>query len=232
MAIEKHADGIRIGSVKSKLQERVEAASLNPSPQNDPSSTENRIALLLDASGSMSDHVTDNKQKYQLLHDAVEAFTMSTDFTNSAIAIETFPPMVSLPLCAEPVIITVEAKGVHPTGCTPMAQTMETALHNVPMTRAIIVSDGQPDSVDGAYHQAQVYKEASIPIDTVHIGRGEQGEDCLRRIAEITGGLYIKFTDVNSFAKNFKWLSPMLRSQLLGLPPKDRAQLLGAKEVK
>jgi uncharacterized protein YegL len=232
VAIEKRPEGLRTGSIKSPLQQRIEAAATNPTPQSDPATAENRIALLLDASGSMSGSVTDKKSKAELLHDAVETFVNATDFTKSAVAIETFPKLVSLPLCAEPIIVIIESKSVKPTGCTPMSEAMETALQNIPMTRGVIVSDGQADSPGLAIEQARTYKEVGIPIDTVHIGRSDAGEETLKTIAEITGGIYIKFTNVTEFAKNFKWLSPQLRSTLLGLPSKDRAKLLGAEEVK
>jgi hypothetical protein len=111
-----------------------------------------------------------------------------------------------------------------------MAEAMNYALINYSLTRAVLVSDGQPDSEPKAYDEAHNFKAAELPCDCVHIGNETCGEDCLRRIAEITGGQYIKFTDIASFSRSFKYLTPAFYAQLTS--GNVTAAQLGAKEIK
>ena len=125
-----------------------------------------------------------------------------------------------------------------------MRRCVEVCLEKVPMTRGIIVSDGEAtDWRDRDYedddtpHDPQakndilaLYKKAAIPIDCVHIGDSSSGEELLRRIAKETGGLYIKFSDVNAFSKGFSYLTPGYRAMLTD--GSVSASELGANEVR
>jgi hypothetical protein len=112
-------------------------------------------------------------------------------------------------------------------GGTPMACAMGRSFSDNSLTRGIIVSDGEADSPQQAKDIARKWKEADIPIDTVHIGRDTSGEQLLKEIAEITGGMFIKFDNVENFAKAFKYLAPAYRAML----GSGSAAMLGAKEV-
>ena len=112
-------------------------------------------------------------------------------------------------------------------GGTPMCEAMRDMLHNESLTRGVIVSDGEATDGDPT-RMAYEYKEAGIPIDCVHIGGDVRGEQTMKDIASITGGYFIKFTDVNNFSQNFKYLTPRYRG-LLAEP--GAARLLGASEV-
>jgi Mg-chelatase subunit ChlD len=192
----------------------------------DPSNKENRIALLLDASGSMSG------QKIVSLRDAVASFINNCDFSTTALAIETFGDehahRVAM-MCVMPILLST-AMVIPAEGGTPLAPAMDYALMTYSMTRAVCVSDGQPDSEQSAYDSAAMYREAGVPIDCVHIGNSSSGEECLRRIAELTGGKFIKFTDIASFSKNFKMLTPAFYGQLTA--GNVSAAQLGARELK
>jgi len=188
----------------------------------------NRLALMLDVSGSM------DGQKIASLRDAVTGFISACDFTDTSIAMEPFGDdypssnrVVQTTLA--PMLMTT-AMMLQAEGCTPMARAMDYVLNTYSITRGVLVSDGEPDSVSACYDSAAQYREAGIMIDCVHIGDSSSGEACLRRIAEITGGQYIKFTDVSSFSKSFKYLTPKFYAMLTS--GSVTASDIGAKELK
>ena len=194
--------------------------------ENDPNTKANRIALLLDVSGSMAG------SKEQSLRDAVASFVTNCNMGDTALALEPFGDGGQNRLaltCFQPILLTT-VMSLRATGGTPMADAMQYALSNYSMTRAVLVSDGQPDSEAAAYACADHYKEAGVPCDCVHIGNDTGGEACLRRIAETTGGTFIKFTDIASFARSFKYLTPAFYAQLTS--GNIDAAALGAKELK
>lgn len=183
---------------------------------------------MLDVSGSMGG------KKIESLRDAVSGFVTSCDMTDTSVAMEPFgdsypsPNRVSL-TCVQPMLMTT-AMMLQSHSNTPMARAMNYVLHEVPITRGVLVSDGEPDSETDAVGSACDFREAGIPIDCVHIGDSTGGEACLKKIAEITGGQYIKFTDVSSFSKSFKYLTPKYYAMLTS--GRLDASDLGAKELK
>jgi len=193
------------------------------------------------------------KQRIDLLKDAVENFASRCDFTNTSVAIETFPPNVELQLTTMQSAITTAMFGVQASGNTPMHSCVVASLEKIPMTRGIIVSDGEATDwreqelddeaafIGEALDEESIavagvpvgilskYKMMGIPIDCVHIGDSQGGEELLRRIAKETGGIYLKFTDVGAFAIAFAYLTPGYRAMLT--QGKVSAKELGAKEI-
>jgi Mg-chelatase subunit ChlD len=202
----------------------------NPVQQavSDPNTKPNRIALLLDVSGSMQG------SKITSLRDACASFVQACNFADTALAIEPFgegnPPPNRLSLTVFQPLALTTVQMLQSCGSTPMAQAMDFVLNSYSLTRCVLVSDGEPDSVTAAYDIAAQYREAGLPCDCVHIGHSTSGEECLRRIAEMTGGQYIKFTDINSFAKSFKFLTPAYYAMLCD--GRVSALDIGAKEIK
>jgi Mg-chelatase subunit ChlD len=195
---------------------------------SDPNTKPNRIALLLDVSGSMEG------TKIQSLRDAVTSFIQSCTFGDTALALEPFgegnPPPNRLALTCFGPLLTTTVQMLHAAGGTPMAGALTYVLSSYSLTRCVLVSDGQPDSESTTYAVAAEYREAGLPCDCVHIGDSTQGEECLRRIAEVTGGQYIKFTNIQSFARSFKYLTPAYYAQLTS--GSVSAAQLGATEIK
>lgn len=199
----------------------------------------NRIVLMLDCSGSMQEHEKANLRKIDLLNDAVKNFVQRTNFSDTAIAIETFPSEIQVPLTnnlSQLMVLNFSAGGG-----TPLHEAMVKTLDNHPLTRGIVVSDGDATDWSGFgvnYDEKSSnpddilnqYKSVSIPVDTVHIGSSSSGEELLRKIAERTGGIYLKFTDVSAFSRAFSYLTPGLRGMLTD--GSVSAQSLGAQEVK
>jgi von Willebrand factor type A domain len=130
-------------------------------------------------------------------------------------------------LCNIEAFLRAEIDLLKACGGTPMAGAMNRCITQNSLTRGIIVSDGGADSAAAAVAYAHYWREADIPIDCVHIGRSTSGEDLLKEIAKITGGMYIKFDNVANFAKNFKYLSPTHRAMLTA----GSIAALGAKEM-
>lgn len=242
----------KLRSSASPFQQRVAQAKGNV---EDATTMPNRLCLMLDKSSSMSEiEQTPFKQRIDLLKDAVENFARRCDFSNTAVAIETFPPNVELQLTTMQSAITTAMFGVQASGNTPMHSCVVAALEKIPMTRGIIVSDGEATD----WHESQLddeaafigealdeepialsgvpvgilskYKMMGIPIDCVHIGDSTSGEELLRRIAKETGGIYLKFTDVGAFATAFAYLTPGYRAMLTD--GRVSAAKLGAKELK
>lgn len=194
---------------------------------------------MLDGSTSMNDSADYGKglpPKIDLLHQAIDNFVSRCNFSDTAIAIETFPAGNELSLTNVAMLITTTASSIRGSGNTPLHDCVERCLPKVPMTRGIIVSDG--DATDWGSFGGDVqnadeilgkYKEAGVPIDCVHIGDSKGGEDLLRKIAKLTGGIYCKFTDVGSFATAFAYLTPGFRAMLTS--GRVTADTLGADEI-
>lgn len=222
----------KLKSTSSPFQARVNQARAS---QPDAASMPHRLCLMLDRSSSMSSAAdykmaAVSKTKIELLRDAIDNFVNRCDLTNTSLAVETFPPSLELALTNVAVMITSSVATLQASGNTPMRRCVEACLEKIPMTRGIIVSDGE--ATDWRDYNAILlkYKQASIPIDCVHIGDSTSGEELLRRIAKETGGLYIKFSDVNAFSKGFSYLTPGYRAMLTD--GSVSASELGANEVR
>ena len=234
-------------STASPFQQRVNQAKASTP---DAASLANRICLMLDRSSSMSQYAdfrTKNgqKAKIDLLKEAIDNFVNRCDFSNTSLAVETFPASLELALTNVGIMVTTSVASMSPSGNTPMRRCIELCLEKIPMTRGIIVSDGEATDWHGAFSYdysedenpnargedslLAKYKQASIPIDCVHIGDSSNGEELLRRIAKETGGIYLKFTDVSAFATAFAYLTPSYRAMLCD--GSIDADQLGAKEV-
>lgn len=238
--------GGKLKSSSSPFQQRVNQAKVS---QPDAASMPFRICLMLDRSSSMASQAdykdrNASKTKIDLLKEAIDNFVNRCDWSNTSLAVETFPSQLELGLTNVGVMITSSVAGMNAAGNTPMRRCVELCLEKVPMTRGIIVSDGEAtDWYDAVYDFDDVeepqkhptdnilarYKKAEIPIDCVHIGDSTSGEERLRRIAKETGGLYLKFTDVSAFASSFGFLTPSYRAQLTN--GSVSAEQLGAREV-
>lgn len=232
----------KLRSSTSPFQQRVNAAKQE---QADPLTLPNRICLMLDGSSSMSTIEKGDKRRIDLLKDALQNFVGRCNFADTSIALESFPERLSSPLSSNQSLLITASFGIEASGITPMRRCVEACLEKVPMTRGVIVSDGEATDWygrsyedDDAYESSKKsddplltkYKEAGIPIDTVHIADSSSGEELLRRIARETGGIFIKFTDVGAFAKAFGFLAPSYRAMLMN--GSVTASQIGAREVK
>lgn len=234
----------KLRSTASPFQQRVNQAQAQ---QIDAASLPHRICLMLDQSSSMASQADydkpQTKSKIELLKEAVQNFIQRCDFRDTAIAIETFPPSLQISLSANSVMLGGALFALNASGSTPMQACVQRVLTQIPLTRGVLVSDGEATDWRGSRYDDDeetqapredkllaTYKEQGIPIDCVHIGSSSSGEELLRRIAKETGGLYLKFTDVSAFSTAFGFLTPSYRAQLTD--GSIDAKTLGAKELK
>lgn len=205
-------------------------------PTSDPKSMPHRLAIIADFSGSMSEYAdrsaTITKSKLELLKDAIQDFSIKSDETTTAIAIESFPDGFRVDLTTDKQSIWLRMFGATTLGDTPMGRGLSNGLEFHSPSRAMLISDGEATDGDESYRQAEIYRKREIPIDCVHIGSSRGGEERLEKIAEMTGGIYIKFTDVSSFSQSFHYLLPESRDQIAGMLPEQRSNLLGCDESK
>ena len=204
----------------------------------------NRIALMLDCSGSMGG------EKIHTLREATTGFIDSVNFDNTSCAIATFGKsndQVS-DLTCDSAMLKIVISSLDAQGGTPMHKCLGDTISQISITRGVVVSDGaatdwprSPSNWD-IEHDTDVtkepqfpvgnlegYIEMKIPVDCVHIGTDTNGEQLLEFIAKTTGGIFIKFKDIASFGRSLKYLSPRYRALLNA---EGAASLLGATEVK
>ena len=215
----------KLAATKTGFRQRIEEAKARPATEYP-----NRLALMLDRSGSMSG------EPLKLLKEAVANFVQRCNFADTAIALRTFPAGVALDLTNVGLIIESSAQAITAGGGTPMRECLQNC-YDLPITRGIIVSDGcatdwrefDDEYGDAVKNVLKPYIDKKIPIDCVHIGDSSSGEALLQRIAELTGGLYIKFTDVSAFSSAFAYLTPGYRAMLTD--GTIDASKIGAKEI-
>lgn len=197
----------------------------------------NRLAILADFSGSMQDPIFGYssketfKSKLDCLKEAIQDFALRSDSTTTAIAVISFPKGFRIELTNDKTQIHLRMFAASTLGDTPMGQGLEDGLSISP-TRCMLISDGEATDGDSSYRQADRYRERSIQCDCVHVGFSTSGEERLKKIAEVTGGLYLKFKDLPSFASSFHYLLPESREAIAGMLPFERQKLLGADESK
>jgi|ERR1035437_7800505 Mg-chelatase subunit ChlD len=203
--VSKNKIGIKSGSLHARIAEGELLKSIAPSEtKTDVNELPNRIAIMIDVSGSM------HGESIKLLEQALQDFIQKSNPSDTAIAVESFPEQVRIELTNDKMKLWMLCMGLTANGGTPMNKAMQYCLDNYKMTRAILISDGQPD--EGPSSQAKDFLCRKVPIDTVHISESTTGEQCLRDMSEATGGLFVKFKDVNSFATAFAFLLPETRA--------------------
>lgn len=193
----------------------------------DPMTLENRLVFQLDLSGSMCGHPE------ACLKDAVSAFIDHCDQKDTSIGCFVFPDKGELgnqQVTIDYTRIRAAIYGLRAAGGTPMAESMNYVLNAMPATRCVLVSDGAPDYEPPCYEAATMYREAGIPIDCIHIGSSAAGEEVLQKIADMTGGKFIKFTDVNQLVGGLKYLTPSMYGMLTS--GAVTAEDIGAREIK
>lgn len=225
-------------TVQGGLHARLASQKMMPpAEQINPTTLPNRIAIVGDLSGSMDSSASgrwdsQGSSKLTLLKDAVQDFSLRSDNTTTAIAFESFPQGFRIDLTADKNEVWMKIMSVRTLGDTPMGSGMRAALESHSPTRCVLISDGEATDGEESYKAAHLYRERELICDCVHIGASTAGEERLKKIAEITGGMFMKFTNVSSFAENFHYLLPGEREAIAGMLPYDIAKLLGADEVK
>lgn len=227
----KEGGKLKIGSGGQSFHDRVNANKLNQDGTKTDETADmvlNRIGLMCDCSGSMAGKKEEN------LRLACQEFIKACDFSNTSVALRTFGKEEELKgsLSRDAGVLVTLTSQFQATGGTPMLACFRSTIEDVPITRGLIISDGQASdwyrsyeemskllgdwSIHLPYYNAVVkrYVDAQIPVDCVHIGDSTAGEDLLQYIASVTGGIFIKFKNSGNFAQVFKYLAPTYRAML------------------
>ena len=246
---------------KLSIQDRLRQAQTEAKQRSENADKlPNRILILSDCSGSMSGRSMD------ALKEAVGGFVDNCNFNNTAVALATFglgdgvTDEKTTTLLVDSTQLKSHVEQYEASGGTPMKAAIENAIGEtrfatVPMTRTVLVSDGEAtdvystsdNSVPGDWRFIPTdyagrqqsdswwdtrfllpYVQRNIPIDTVHIGGSKSGEAFLKWIAHKTNGVYLKFRDVSQFATSFKYLTPAY----YGLLTSGNLAVDGADEVR
>lgn len=231
---------VRIGAKPNSLHARVAAKESGaigqpglPTSFKNPLTNFGKIMFFADVSGSMgtSDSYDRNEEsKISLLRKAFSSYLDNCVPALNAVGIATFPEQAYEPPTTNHSMIRDLVNQLEATGGTPLAAALNYVEQNEPITHGVIISDGDADEPELSKEIATKFGTKLVKLDTVHIGSSTGGEELLKSIAEITGGIYVKFTDVNAFAKTFQYLSPAKRGLLT--QSTNPVALLGAAEVK
>jgi len=180
----------------------------------DPKKVPNRIAGILDDSGSTAGDCWNHEiQAFSLLLD-------QSNFGDTSYLLYKLNEGLVQDLTCNYIDIKIKLANFK-SGATPLATAMSRVLHSAPITRAFIVSDGIPDDENGCYMAAELYKEKGIKIDTIFVSSGSiysgeqpDAKDLMRKIADITGGVFMCFDNLGNFSKAVGYLAPAFRDML------------------
>ena len=180
-----------------------------------PAQMEHRIGIVFDDSGSMRPDMIEDA------HVGCEEFLRYCEPNKTAVCVypmnaDVLSPSTNLPALA------MLINGIRATGGTPLIQKLSKMLRENKLTRAIVFSDGQPQSYTQAEYDFCV--KSKIPVDTVFIGSSYGGE-LMQKLASDCNGIFLQFERGKSnFRTAFKYLSPGLRYMLADKSFKDQIQ--------
>jgi Mg-chelatase subunit ChlD len=199
-----------------------------------PEECQHRLAIGFDDSGSMDGQSIADAKK------AVAGFLASCNPKDTSVAIVPFSyicdpegHLKAQPLTIQYDLINLYLASVQATSSTPLYGTMTKMMQDFPITRGILFSDGGSTDKENLAEEEEeepnkleqkavlLAIERKIPFDTVSIGA--ESEE-LKHIAEVTGGVYIFFTDTSVFAKSMKYLAPKYVALLANAELKEKIQ--------
>lgn len=183
-----------------------------------PSEASERIRIIFDDSGSMSEQKIDDAREGTI------EFMRNCTLNQTAVAVHPLetPNFKGEAMTTNLPALSMEVRSILAKGGTPLFETWLRALALEPKaTRYIIFSDGEPNNTINKEECISKAIELKTPCDTVFITQGysyndNSAEALLKEIAERTGGIYLRF-DRNkvNFKTAFKYLAPTLRLQLV-----------------
>jgi hypothetical protein len=199
-----------------------------------PSEVPNRLGIIFDDSSSMSG------EKIEDAYVAIRNFTNSCNQLDTSIA---FYPMNASPrdLTIDYDVLNMYVQSIGASGGTPLYTKLRELIENVEITRAVVFSDGDPTdsrlinnnaegstgfsnygakSIEFARDTVKLYIDKEIPVDAIYISEKEGdtvglGYDEMKKLAELTSGVFIHFKDSKSLSQNLKYLAPKYRALLV-----------------
>ena len=208
------AVGLAAKKAAALAAEKEQEAIVDPrlTPMAPPAEMPDRIGIVMDDSGSM------HGQKMSDAHSGIDEFLRCCKPTTTAICIY---PMNTLPIKLNTTLpqTAIMVQKIGATGGTPLLETLDTMLENESLTRAIVFSDGSPNSEFRFEEVTAKCRAKEIPVDTVYIAgswANEMAESFMKRLADATGGIFMKFeAGKGTFRGSFKYLAPGTRMMLM-----------------
>ena len=151
------------GSMQARL---AAAKKLQAATEEQAAIMPNRLALLLDISGSMAG---DKMQKLKVATESfIDSLNLSGPSADTSVACRTFPYDESVasscyPLTCDQTRARLAAWDLHTLGRTPMHEAMQFVLENYSITRGVMMSDGSPDSSSQTLLQGRVLQRCRNP---------------------------------------------------------------------
>jgi uncharacterized protein YegL len=183
--------------------------------------TDKVLLILIDVSGSMSESLGKGTTKIQALWQAMQKDLAPklSGWTYGVIAFGDFAVGVKWligPTDKPEKILIMKQPSAD--GSTPMKGALQMAWDwskiNAQKVRFILITDGFPTDcrTDGDI-LSLCFANKTIPIDTIGVGSNKQNYDekFLRKICEITGGVFSKVNSVNTLTDTLVMLSPEKR---------------------
>jgi uncharacterized protein YegL len=169
--------------------------------------------LLVDTSWSMAENFPSfSKSKVAVAMEAVTHLLQTSNSREVAYGLIGFESVATLYEAPTAQYRNIFLKRLRPEGGTRFLPAFDLASHHKP-SRVILVSDGQPqDSVEAVLAFA---KRLAVPIDT--IGIDDADTTLMRRIAEVTGGIYRFPTTPQEMLEVFRQLEPRAYKALADL---------------
>lgn len=183
-----------------------------------------RVQIIMDVSGSMENRMQDDRMRIVAAKKAIEFFLDHSQPHQCAIGLTVFGTTTCLGVetLTSPSYVYDDVRHqltyLTAKGFTPMAEALHSVIRQEIISRAIVVSDGLPDSKDAAFREAEMYIERGFPIDTIYIGtEGDQGHKFMVQLAKMTGGIFAFASDLKAFEKAFGQLETSARIQLMDM---------------
>lgn len=193
----------------AKKKAVTSAITNNTTPTLPPAQMPDRIGIVMDDSGSMAGKAIKDA------HEGIEEFLRNCKPTTTAVCVY---PMNEQPLhlCTTLPQLAQLVKNISATGGTPLLETLHKMITNEQLTRAIVFSDGYPNTTN-MDEEVKLCTEKRIPVDTVFIGEEDSyAITFMKELATRTGGVFLHFIPgKSSFATAFKYLTPGFRALLM-----------------
>lgn len=202
-------------------------ANFGSVPANrDPSSLagtggKERVAIVIDVSGSMGAGFVGNERHGSRLDAAkrsIETIVAHSSRAVSELGLISFSDDAELhhPISGSFSSVIAHAHRMRTRGGTGYIPALGAALAENP-NRVIFLSDGQPTdaSEEQILHYCETFKNLGIKIDCVGIG---SAGDLLKRMAEMTGGVFAFADTVSELVNTFQQLESRARLRLAHQP--------------
>lgn len=217
----KNSLGITISKSRSNLESLKSSALQKRALYSEPGES---LVLLLDVSASMLGLADENDvdSKLNAAKKASLELIHSCDLSISEVGVCTFSKKAKLECyTASPLAILVESvKNISYESTTNITLGLELCREilgssNRKVRRVILLSDGKDSNRNGVLNEVQNYVNNDMIIDTIAFG-GDADLELLKKISELTKGVFQEVYNAKDLVKSFKQLEYKVRGFLRG----------------